>query len=289
MTIRIDPRWPVVWRDPFTIQVGIDPPRVVISEVGAAEERMLAALAVGVTRAGLGVIAEGETHRVDAFLAAITPALLAPRPRRTGATVALSGNGRFADHCARLLGEAGIRVVLADSPTLLVETRPDLAVIVGHGVFPPHTHAVWLRRDVPHLPVLFTDSAVQVGPAVEPGTSACLVCVELHRRDLDPAWPAIATQLLGRAPRPEPPALATEAAAVAARLVLDRLEAGAGGTRGVRISLEGERSILGSPPHPDCGCRGLSPEGRGTDSAAEVPATRPNRMPRTAQDVVELA
>lgn len=289
MTIRIDPRWPLVWRDPFTIQLGIDPPRVVISDVGQTEERLLAALAVGITRAGLDVIAERDGHVVDAFLEAIAPALMAPTPGRTGASVALSGDGRFADECGRLLGEAGIRVVRAHSPALLTETAPQLAVIVGHGVFPPETHAIWLRRDVSHLPVLFTDSAVQVGPTVEPGRSACLVCIELHRRDADPSWPAIATQLLGRAIRPDPPALATEAAAVATRAVLDRLEAGPTGSPGVRITLQGERSILRWQPHPDCGCRGLSPTERGTGSGAELPVNRSIPMPTTARGVVELA
>ena len=289
MTIRIDPRWPVVWRDPFTIQIGIDPPRVVIDDVGPTEERMLAALTVGVTRAGLAVVAETEAHLVDAFLDVITPALMAPTARYTGATVALSGEGLFADLCARLVGEAGVRVVRAATPSLLVETRPDLAVIVGRSVFPPHTHAIWLRRDVPHLPVLFTESAAHLGPMVEPGSSACLVCIELHRKDEDPAWPAIATQLLGRAVRAEPPTLATEAAATVARMVLERLEAGRGGSPGLRISVQGERAALHWTPHPDCGCRGLSPEARESDSAAGPPVTRSIPTPTTARDAVELA
>lgn len=289
MTIRIDPRWPVVWRDPFTIQIGIDPARVVIDDVGPTEERMLAALAVGVTRAGLAVVAETEAHLVDAFLDVITPALMAPTARYTGATVAISGDGMFADQCARLVGEAGVRVVRAAGPALLVDTRPDLAVIVGRSVFPPEAHAIWLRRDVPHLPVLFTESAVHLGPTVEPGTSACLVCVELRRRDADAAWPAIATQLLGRAVRAEPPTLATEAAAAAARMVLERLEAGHGGRPGLRISIQGERSILRWEPHPDCGCRGLSPEARGIDSAVELPVIHSTPTPTTTRDAVELA
>jgi hypothetical protein len=48
---------------------------------------------------------------------------------------------------------------------------------------------------VPHLPVRMRDGAGLVGPLVIPGVSSCLCCVDLHRTDRDPAWPALAAQL----------------------------------------------------------------------------------------------
>ncbi|MEO6205409.1 MAG: cyclodehydratase, partial [Mycobacteriales bacterium] len=33
------------------------------------------------------------------------------------------------------------------------------------------------------------------GPLVRPGVSACLRCLDLHRSDRDPDWPALAAQL----------------------------------------------------------------------------------------------
>ena len=293
MTIRIDSRWPLVWRDPHTLQVGIDPPRVVLSHVSELEERLISALTVGMTRDGLTVLGRGHDSVIDHLLGRLAPVLQAPTPRRLGATVALAGSGRFVDLSARLFGEAGIRVVVSESSSSLVEAEPDLAVVVCHGVVPPSAHAVWLRRDVPHIPVLFTESAVHLGPGVEPGAGPCLVCIELHRRDGDAAWPTIATQLLTRARRAEPPALVAEAAAALFRRVMERLENGPLDAQSLRIATNGERTRQTWTVHPDCTCGGLdrsiSRERPESDSAS-VPGVIPrNPMPTTVRGSVARA
>ncbi len=50
-------------------------------------------------------------------------------------------------------------------------------------------------QGVPHLPVRVRDGVGLVGPLVIPGTTSCLTCADLHRRDRDAAWPAISAQL----------------------------------------------------------------------------------------------
>jgi hypothetical protein len=39
------------------------------------------------------------------------------------------------------------------------------------------------------------DGVGLVGPLVIPGVTSCLDCADLHRRDRDAAWPAVAAQL----------------------------------------------------------------------------------------------
>ena len=39
------------------------------------------------------------------------------------------------------------------------------------------------------------DGTGLVGPLVIPGVTSCLECADLHRRDRDAAWPAVAAQL----------------------------------------------------------------------------------------------
>ena len=285
MTLRIDSRWPLVWRDPHTLQVGIDPPRVVLERVTQLEERLVSALTVGVTPVGLEVIASGNRAVTADLLRRLAPVLQAPTPRSLGATVAISGSGRLVHLTAGLLGEAGIRVVVSASSSLLVDADPELAVVVGHGVVAPEAHGLWLRRDIPHLPVLFTESAVHLGPGVEPGNGPCLVCIELHRRDDDAAWPTIATQLLWRSRSTEPPALATEAAAAACRMVIDRLENGAREPYSVRIATNGERTRTRWLAHPECTCGGV--EGarnrvpQESDLASATPGSRLSLQPTT--------
>ncbi len=89
MTLKLDPQFPLVWRDPVSLQLGIDEPRVILDDVSGAEERMIAALAVGVSRCGLSMIGieAGATETdIGRLLARLEPALepaREPGPART--------------------------------------------------------------------------------------------------------------------------------------------------------------------------------------------------------------
>ena len=158
-----------------------------------------------------------------------------------------------------LLAANGVRVVIATGIEELENLEPDLAVMVGHYVLSPSLHSVWLRRDIPHLPVVVADGSVTVGPLIEPGSGPCLLCLELHHRDADAAWPAVASQLLGRRAFAEPALVASEAASLAARAVLGRLRGIRSAADSVRIdAASGERTTTGWLPHPECGCRGIA-------------------------------
>jgi bacteriocin biosynthesis cyclodehydratase domain-containing protein len=211
------------------------------------------------------MIARGDTEALDAVLRLVEPALLPERMTESApALVALSGSARTADTIASTLHGCGVTVVAADS----VE-RPDVAIAVGHHVLPPELHGHWLRRDVPHLPVVLTDSATVVGPLVRPGDGPCLHCLELHHRDADPAWPAIASQLLGRRSLAESAIGASETAAVVARLVLGWVAGDDVGRASLRIdAASGARTERPRPAHPECGCGGVEQvleHGRVTD------------------------
>jgi bacteriocin biosynthesis cyclodehydratase domain-containing protein len=284
MILRLDPRLPLVWRDPSSVQVGIDPPRVVLRELSTQDERMLAALVVGVTEPGLTMIANGDPVARDAMLAAVASALEVPEERREAPGVAVSGSSPLADELTRLLAMSGVRVSTSRDPVDLADSQPDLAVLTGEHVLRPESHALWLRRDVPHLPVVLGDSGVTIGPLVEPGTGPCLLCLELHRRDADGAWPAVATQLLGRRSRVGTPALVSEAAGFAARVVLERLTHARPwrAARSTRLDARtGERSEQVWEAHPECGCRGIARlvTMRGRRESGSVPVARHARGP----------
>src|SRR5271168_3100729 len=75
----------------------------------------------------------------------------------------------------------------------------------AHHVLPPRCGSLTIRyprmlRDlhsqgVAHLAVRVRDGTGLVGPLVVPGVTSCLGCADLHRRDRDAAWPAVAAQL----------------------------------------------------------------------------------------------
>ncbi len=138
----------------------------------------------------------------------------------------------------------------------------DVALVV---LAPPPSHDVTtaerLRRDgVPHLAVDTVDGAGIVGPLVLPGRSACLRCLEAHRRDRDPTW--VAAEGDGR-PETAGSALAVAIAALATMQALTFLDEPHTGT--VPATLDGTLELRPPdwrlrrrtwPPHPDCGCAG---------------------------------
>jgi bacteriocin biosynthesis cyclodehydratase domain-containing protein len=258
MILKLDPRFPLVWRTPSSLQLGVDPSLVRLDEVTELQERLLAALTLGVSAPGLTMIARGDRGELDALLLAVAPALAEPDGTAEPSTIALTGDGPLVDALAAALAGSGVHVELGTAAADLGDPRPDLAILVHHFVVPPDLHGLWLRRDVAHLPIVFSDGGVSVGPIVEPGAGPCLLCLELHRRDADDSWPAIATQLLGRRAAAETPTLVLEAAAHACRLVLDRLAGGPGPAVSVRIdAATGRREETAWQPHPECGCRGI--------------------------------
>jgi bacteriocin biosynthesis cyclodehydratase domain-containing protein len=147
----------------------------------------------------------------------------------------------------------------------------DAAVLLGSYAIATGRHGAWLRRDVPHLPVVVGDR-ITVGPLVVPGETACLHCVGLARRDADPAWPAIATQLHGR----PAPALTRTAIAEAAAFVARHLDA-EGAEPGTSWELDprdGAVSVARWGRHPECSC--AAPPGSDwarADARATPPAT----------------
>jgi bacteriocin biosynthesis cyclodehydratase domain-containing protein len=289
MIYQLDPGRPLLWRTPQSVQLGVDPPVAVLEGVTAVQERMLAALAVGVSDSGLRMLARGADDEREQLLRAVAPAL-SPRTQAPPApTVAITGHDELGRAIAGLLAGSDMRVAIAADPRDLPDAVPDVAVLAAHFVVDPAVHGHWLRRDVPHLPVVLSDTGALIGPMVEPGAGPCLLCLELHRRDADEAWPAVATQLLGRRSRAHRPVLVAEAAAAAARMLLRRLAEGSGAADSVRIDgVDGERAIRSWERHPECGCAGIdalvSPARPGSDWADA--ARRAHRRPSSAPSAV---
>ncbi|MFG1928289.1 TOMM precursor leader peptide-binding protein [Cryptosporangium sp. NPDC048952] len=142
--------------------------------------------------------------------------------------------------------------------TTPADGAPDFVVLAAGPVPLPADRVRWMAERIPHLPVLLRDGVAIVGPLVLPGRTACLTCVETHRRDRDPAWPVLAAQLAtDRRPELAEAVVVSTAAALAATEVFGRLEGVA--TAAIGVSLE-----VGPPgvplrhrvwtPHPQCDC-----------------------------------
>jgi len=258
MVLRLDPRFPLVWRSATALQIGLDRPQVVIEGVGYPEELLVHALRLGTSAGTARLIATragASDARVDELLDALRPVLVRridpsppPSPR-----VVVEGVGSAPDALRGLLRGEGCELVGDDAV-------PDLAVLVADFAVAPARAAHWLSGDVPHLAVVFGDEAVRIGPLVEPGAGPCLHCAHRDRIDLDPDWPRLVIQVLGTPASTRTPLSSAAVAVAAADAALRRLHAGWTGLRDVVRSYSdasGSFSERRLEPHPECACRSL--------------------------------
>jgi bacteriocin biosynthesis cyclodehydratase domain-containing protein len=297
MDIRFDPRLPLVWRDPHTLQIGVDRPAVVLSGVSGPQERLVAAIASGHGRSGLGALAERarcSEGEAAALVAAVAPALVTHEPA-SALRVAVTGSSPLLDAIVALLTGCGLSPEHVDAESVGSRPAPALGVAVSHHVHDPQVTGAWLRRDVPHLCVVVGDRSTRVGPIVVPGATACAHCLDLHRSRVDPGWGVIAGQLWGRSPTVEGPIVVADVAARAARRVRDRLlELSRDSLRvcandSVIDTVDhdtGRVTSTVSRPHPGCGCAALPRSGWVDDP---IPRDLDPRGSRRAEDVLVLA
>lgn len=261
MILRLNPAIPLVWRDPHTIQAGVDRPLAMFPGMTAPLERVVLGLQAGVPEPVarlLGEEAGASAEAIDALLNALVPALLPLRNTGSAAVDAprsalVEGTGPTAERIGGLLAELGIR-------SYPPAEEPAVVVLVAHYAMEPERHGRWLRRDVPHLPVVFSDTEVRVGPLVAPGDGPCLSCLEHHRIDADPAWPAIAIQLLRHLAATETEPVSREVAALAAALVDAFLRSGENPLVAASLVIDPATAVVSRRehlPHAGCGCRAL--------------------------------
>jgi len=142
--------------------------------------------------------------------------------RRAAARIVLTGRGRLARPLAVAVAEAGIGHVAIDLTGTReardavatavsravpgVETRPvrrgqaTLTVLLGADRPANLLAASYARHRQAHLLVDIRDRTPVVGPLVPPTGTPCLNCLDLHRRDRDPGWPQLASQLCAIGP-----------------------------------------------------------------------------------------
>ena len=237
--IRIDPALPVIWRTPHSIQVGAETIKVVLDPFTPCDERMLAAARAGIPSEALAAVGGCSAALAAAFVERIRPVLVDPGLDRgpIAATVRVrSANREEIVHTARMLGLVGAPI----------DVRPQVGVIVTDHAVPLRAYRDWIREGLTHFAVVFGTPTVKVGPIVVPGETGCLRCADLHRRVADPAWPAMAAQLVGLpAASARHPILRTEALCTATRLAIEVSRGLPNGFRHHEAGIE---------PHPECGC-----------------------------------
>lgn len=107
--------------------------------------------------------------------------------------VLLSDEGSAMTHAARQAVHRAAPDVVTDP--LPADESPDLTILAAEEPVPDERRGALHAADAAHLAVTVGVDHGVVGPLVLPGFTSCLNCADLHRRDRDPTWPALAVQL----------------------------------------------------------------------------------------------
>ncbi|MGY1769627.1 ThiF family adenylyltransferase [Blastococcus sp. SYSU D00813] len=279
--------------------VDLDPADLLAAEVGPAATARTAAELPAVrapsagrarwaARRGASVVVEGAT-RVGVPLAAVLAASgvgrVAVRDRGvvTAADAVVGGLSASDEGRPRSLAAAdAVRRAspLADVRPLPEGTAPDLVVLTSPWAAADPLVAGLQRAGTVHLVATVRGETGVVGPLVVPGRSSCLRCADLHRRDADPAWPALAAQLTaGEAPASGSTVSCLLTALTAAQQVLAYLDgSGAPAALGATVELRAPDLVPARrpwPAHAACGCLEAppgTPSGDARGPALGVPA-----------------
>ncbi|PZG23598.1 hypothetical protein C1I95_03000 [Micromonospora craterilacus] len=183
--------------------------------------------------------------------------------------VDLVGAGIAAGEIGRPLDQAVRAAVARAAPGTgtgpLRRHRPDLVIQLGTDRPAALLAAGYTQRRQPHLLVDVREGVPVIGPLVRPPVGPCLRCLDLHRADRDPDWPALAAQLAsGTAVPPCATSTLLAATAYAVAEALGQLDGGTPETLNGAIEVVAAGNVRRRhwPPHPRCGCGAGGQPGR---------------------------
>ena len=263
----------LAWRAEGVLQLGLDPPGLVLEGVPTGLDQAVAALAQPRTLAELRYLVPGVPLPWLQWLVGHLDAaglLVAVEPAR--GSLGLVGTGALAEATAAMLGRAGLPLPLriADREPASAEPGPAQAVhysrlgtawpaltVVATDSEEPDralTDAVVASRRA-HLVVRLEADRAVVGPLVLPGATPCTRCQDLVRCRYDAAWPLLVAQLCRSRPGADPVLLAW-AATTAAVQVRCHLAGGQADVTGRTLELGSDHTLRTRdwPVHPQCGC-----------------------------------
>lgn len=209
--------------------------------------RLGLAIATSLSMAGVGIVSVGD----DCLVVPTDVGPASHSPADIGASRAASA----------------LRLLVGWGANAAPDSHPDLVVLVREDAIDVREADRLVAAGQDHLAVVCAADRISVGPLVTPGHGPCLRCLDLHRCDLDPAWPQIAAQMCAGSPsgsgsgsgraRGESASclVAAGLAALQALLHLDgRLRPIAHGhTVDVQLP-DGLTDRRRWPVHPSCGC-----------------------------------
>ncbi|TDC06864.1 hypothetical protein E1267_15220 [Nonomuraea longispora] len=188
--------------DPGVVRPGdITPGGLTWAELGLTREAGAVAVASRLTSGGRTPPVPAPAARSRPVVRSPSPV---PEPARASRAVADAGRPSPPVPGCEPRGEGEFAPAvnaLAGGPYLGDATdRPDLVVLAPVGPLDGVLVNELTALGIPHLLATAFEGHGILGPLVLPGQSACLHCLDLTRRDHDPAWPIVTARLGGYPP-----------------------------------------------------------------------------------------
>jgi hypothetical protein len=253
---------PVVWTGPASIQVGISPPLASVTDIPDDATALIHALTSGISEGGLAMLA--TQHRISprwvtALLDQLGPVFSQDPPADPPPSWQVWSSSSAGVDIHRLGVAMGLPLVTCDPPSDdLPATEP--TILIADYVLHPHWVNTLTREGHPHLPVVFFDQEVSVGPIITPGVTPCLVCLESHRRQATASWLEVGSQLWGRESPLHTPAVHGTVLALILGFLTGHLGWDTANTSRQALFRPREATTTWRDVsfHPGCACRGVS-------------------------------
>jgi hypothetical protein len=254
MALVLQPGLRLVRRDVDHLQLGVDPPAMVVLPDRPEVRRLVDDLARGRPTERLSAVATGALSRIVA--AGLAHPVDGHRGRGRAdaqALVAVEAGPETAAALTSLLAGAGL------VQTTTRERTASLVLVVADTEVARARLDPLVREGVPHLVVSDSPVGLTVGPFVVPGTTACLRCVDAHRGEADPRRALVVEQVASLPPlvaaRPDS-ALRSIALGWAVRDLVTFVKGGLPTTWSATVLIDPD---LAPTPrrwlrHPHCGC-----------------------------------
>jgi hypothetical protein len=256
---RLLPGLHVVRRDGTHVQVGVDAPHRVILRADRPCLDLLELLRHGAPTGDLGDAEQRVVLELAAAGLLVDDKPAAAVPRQVAVhdhTPGMVGTGRGPDgsvplgrRLERLLDAAGVSVGGGG--------QAELVVLCSSAPLPRAVVDPLAAEGVAHLVVCGTGApgSLRVGPLVEPGSTACLRCVDAAEAVADPRRPLIIEQLATRQAAPIDPLTVDLGLAWAARDVVAHLAGRTPATWSATVEAQASPPVVRSwQRHPHCGC-----------------------------------
>ena len=135
----------------------------------------------------------------------------------------------------------------------------DSVLFLAQQVIDPKRYGPWAARGIPHQTLVFDATGVELSPVLVPGKTACLNCQHLNKRQNQPHWGVVSSQLLTSSLRFDHTANKLIGVGLAVQVLLGWLDQiggfGKATDTGFRYQLDtGELEQLAWQRHAECSC-----------------------------------